>query len=104
MPRRQSQSVHGAMNRQRDHHRQGKLAKVMRGRLIKMTGGARRADVKDVAGDDGKKEITRACSRQKLPPPQRFQTFRNNAANRNAQQSSRPETDEGAKLLMRPDQ
>src|SRR5260370_252632 len=42
--------------------------------------------------------------RQTMPPHQRLQTSRKNAANRNPQQSSRPETDEGAKLLMRPDQ
>jgi hypothetical protein len=101
--RRQRQSVHGAMNPQRKHHRRGEFGQPMRRGLVEMTGRARRADMKNVFGDDGKKEIARSRHRQQ-PPAQVFPTFRRDAAERDAQQCSGAEADEGAKLSVRPGQ
>src|SRR6266478_3017557 len=90
------------MNPQRNHHRQGNFGETVRRRLIKMTGSARRTNVKNVSTNDGEKQITGANSKQKLPPTQRIQTLRCNPAKRNTQQRSRAETDKCAKLLVRP--
>ena len=100
-PRRQRQAVHGAMNAQRNHHRRGEFGQPMRRGLVEMARRARRANVIDVFGDDGEKEIARSRRRQK-PPLQILPAFRRDAAKRDAEQRSRAEADEGAKLSVRP--
>ena len=101
--RRQRQSIHGAMNPQRKHHRGGEFRQPVRRGLVEMAGRARRADVINIFGDDRKKEIARSRHRQK-PPVQVFPAFRRDAAKRDAQQGSGAEADEGAKLSVRPGQ
>ena len=97
----QRQPVHDAMDAQRNHHGGGEFSQPVRRGLVKMACRARRTNVIDVFGDDGEKEVTRSRRRQK-PPTQILPTFRRDAAKGDPQQCARAETDEGAKLFMRP--
>src|ERR1019366_8859147 len=80
----------------------GEFGQTMRGGLVKMAGRACRTDVVNIFGDEREKEIARSPRQQELPPVQRLQTFRRDAANGDAQQRSRAKADEGTKLFMRP--
>ena len=71
-------------------------------RFIKMARGARRADMKNIFADEGKNSVAGRHAKCKLPPAQRFQTFRCDGENRHSQQSPRAEADEGAKAVVRP--
>ena len=73
----------------------------MRGRLVEMAGGTGRADVIDVFADHGEQGVTGPRRHQDTPPPQRRQTLGQDGKDGYAQESARPEADQGAKPLVR---